>query len=251
MTEDVLVQLSTPDFSSEEIISAEHIRLIQTYTECITSLHKLLGYNASHNNCYREKAAVALDQSIYPDLQIRHNTKLTGPDAIDSQGRYREYKKIELGPGYKKPFDRTYLKDASVKKHRKGEHGFQPAKLYVMLSRFRDIASQDIFINNNVLVISAFFAENALPSISYVIGGENNLKKVVEYYNLRVQTAPVGTNKWAHNNVRIPVSWLLENLDADFIDVIAMVNGKHKRISLQHHNTKYVGANLNPTGFYV
>jgi hypothetical protein len=241
----------TPDFSSEELISAEHIRLIQTYTECITSLHKLLGYNASHNNCYREKAAVALDQMIYPDLFIRHNTKMTGPDAIDHLGRSREYKKIELGPGYKKPFDRTYLKDASVKKRRRGEHGFQPSKLFVMLSRFRDVAAQDVFVKNNALVISAFFAENAMPSISYVITGEANLKKIVEFYNLQVTDTPKDTNKWSYNNVRIPMTWMLEHLDQKAIDIIVMVNGKHKKVSVEHHDAKYVGANLNPSGFYV
>jgi hypothetical protein len=176
---------------------------------------------------------------------------MTGPDATDNVGRAREYKKIELGPGYKKPFDRTYLKDSTVKKHRKGENGFQPSKLFVMLSRFRDEASQELFIANNVLVISAFFAENAMPSISYVVGGIDNLRKVVEFYNKKVIDSPTGTNKWAHNNVRIPVSWMLENLDHKHIDVIVMVNGKHKKISVDHHNTKYVGANLNPTGFYV
>lgn len=239
------------DFSSEEIISAEHIRLIQTYTECIASLHKLLGYNASHNNCYREKAAVAVDQMIYPELQIKHNTKLTGPDAFDKFNCSREYKKIEIGPGYKKPFDRTYLKDSTIKKRRKGSNGYQPSKLFFMLSRFRDPASQQTFVENTALVISAFFAENALPSISYVITGRNNLQKIVDHYNAHVTAEPKGTNKWAHNNVRISAAWLLDNLDVNQIDIIVMVNGYHKKVSVMHHNQKYVGANLNPVGFYV
>ena len=240
-------------YRDETVISEEHLRHIQEYAAYLAALNEKLGYNISHNNCYREKAAVALDQQIYPDLGIVHNIKATGSDATDKFGRTREYKKVELGPGSKKPFERQYkVSDGTaVLQGRKGSKGFQPSKIGFQLTRFREKETQEQFLKNDALVISLFFAEVALPSVSYVIRSNKNLEDIVVFFNQFLYNTPTGTNKWSHNNVRIPLDWILTELDPEFIDVIVMVEGSHRIISVKEHNEKYVGLDLTPTGFLL
>lgn len=240
-------------FRDETIISQEHLAHLQEYTSYLANLNKILGYNVSHNNCYREKAAVALDQQIYPDLGIIHNIQATGFDACDKHGGTREYKKVELGHGSKMPFARRYkdVEKTLVIKHRKGSDGFQPSKIGFQLTRFRENETQAQFLKNEALVVSLFFSEVALPSVSYVIKSNRNLEKIVVFFNQLLYNTPTGTNKWSHNNVRIPISWMLTELDTSSIDVIVMVEGQHRLISVEEHNEKYVGLDLTPTGFLL
>ena len=240
-------------FSDETIISQEHLAYIQQYASYLASLNETLGYNIAHNNVFREKAAVALDQQIYPELGIVHNNNSTGFDARDKFGGTREYKKIELGPGSKKPFERQFkTTDRSVVlKRRKGSQGYQPSKIGFQLTRFRSEETQKHFVTHDALVISLFFSEVALPSVSYVIRSKKNLEHIVVFFNQFLYNTPQGTNKWSHNNVRIPITWLLSELDTRFIDVIVMVDNKHHRISVEEHNNKYVGLDLTPTGFML
>lgn len=240
-------------FSDELIISDKHLGYIQEYASYVAGMNQVLGYNIAHNNSYREIAAVALDQRIYPQLGITHNGQITGIDAKDMLGRSREYKKIELGPGYKKPFQRQFKKhdESIVIKNRRGTDGFQPSKIGFQLTRFRNTDTQARFVTHDALIISLFFSEVAMPSISYVIRSENNLKKLVVFYNQFLYNTPQGTNKWSHNNVRIPLTWILKELDQRFIDVIALVNGQHQLLTVQQHDTFLVGEDLTPTGFFM
>lgn len=238
-------------YSDETIISSQHLAYLQQYASYVANMTETLGYNLAHNNVFREKAAVALDQQFYPELEIVHNNQTTGTDARDKYGRTREYKKVELGPGLKKPFERQYKNNdqSAVLKRRRGSNGFQPSKIGFQLTRFRQEDTQTHFISHDSLVISLFFSEVALPSVSYIIRSETNLKKIVAFYNNMLYNTPHGSNKWSHNNVKIPLTWLLTELDDDFIDVIVMVNNEHRRITVAEHNTKYVGLDLTPSGF--
>lgn len=240
-------------FRNETTISQEHLAYLQEYTSYLANLNKILGYNVAHNNCYREKAAVALDQQIYPDLGIVHNIQATGFDARDKNGGTREYKKVELGPGSKMPFQRQYkdVERTQVIKRRKGSDGFQPSKIGFQLTRFREQETQAQFLTHDALVVSLFFAEVAMPSVSYIIRSNRNLEKIVVFFNQFLYNTPTGTNKWSHNNVRIPLSWILTELDQSSIDVIVMVDGQHRLISVEEHNEKYVGLDLTPTGFLL
>lgn len=240
----------TVGFQDEVVISEQHLAYLQQYASYLTSMNQVLGYNVAHNNIYREKAAVALDQQIYPDLQIVHNGQTTGIDARDKYGRTREYKKIELGPGYKMPFQRQIkTSDNSIMKRRRGSKGFQPSKIGFQLTRFRDEDTQKAFLTHDALVISLFFSEVAMPSVSYVIRSETNLKNIVVFFNTFLYNTPSGTNKWSHNNVKIPLTWILTELNTSFIDVIVMVNNKHRLITVDEHNSKFVGLDLTPSGF--
>lgn len=238
-------------YSDESVISNEHLAYIQQYASYVANMTETLGYNLAHNNVFREKAAVALDQQFYPELEIVHNNGTTGTDALDKFGRSREYKKVEMGLGSKKPFERQYKIDdeTTVLKRRRGTNGFQPSKVGFQLTRFRQKETQQRFVTHDALVISLFFSEVALPSISYIIRSEKNLQTIVAFYNNMLYNTPHESNKWSHNNVKIPLSWLLTELDDDFIDVIVMVNGSHRRITVVEHNTKYVGLDLTPSGF--
>lgn len=240
-------------YSDESIISSEHLSYLQQYASYVTDMTQKLGYNLAHNNVFREKAAVALDQQFYPELAIVHNNQTTGTDATDKYGRTREYKKVELGPGYKKPFERQFKQDdkSIVLKRRRGSNGYQPSKIGFQLTRFRQLETQQHFITHDALVISLFFSEVALPSISYVIRSETNLKKIVAFYNNVLYNTPYGSNKWSHNNVKIPIMWLLTELDTEYIDVIVMVDNIHRRISVVDHNTNYIGLDLTPSGFIM
>lgn len=238
-------------YNDEIIISANHLAHIQEYTSYVTTMNQILGYNIAHNNVFREKAAVALDQQFYPELEITHNNRTTGIDARDKYGRTREYKKVELGPGYKFPCTRQYddVNNSTWKKRRKGSNGFQPSKIGFQLTRFRETDTQLQFQSHDALIISLFFSEVALPSISYIIRSETNLKKIVVFYNKMLYNHPHGTNKWSHNNVKIPLTWLLTELDTNFIDVIIMVDNTHRMITVNEHNNNYVGLDLTPSGF--
>ena len=241
------------NYGDEAIISEQHLAYLQEYASYVTSLNKKLGYNVAHNNCYREKAAVALDQQIYPELGIVHNSQITGIDAKDKHGRSREYKKIEIGPSDTKPFQRQYKNDeeSTLIKRRRGSNGFQPSKIGLQLTRFRQPDTQAHFLTHDALVVSLFFADVAMPVVSYIIRSKQNLEKIVVFYNTFLYNTPHGTNKWSFNNVKIPLTWLLTELDTSYVDVIVMVNNSHQRISVLEHNTKYVGLDLTPTGFII
>ena len=242
---------SNPTFNDELIISNDHIQHLQLFTSTVSEINRILGYNITHNNSYRERAAVALDQHIYPELGIIHNPKVTGADAFDKFGRSREYKKVELGPGYNNPCQRVYNINGSINQRSKGKRGFQPNKITFMLSRFRNAHTQQMFINNDTLTISLFFAENAMPSVSYVIKSRSNLEKIVVFFNEQLHNAPHGTNKWSHNNVSIPIEWIVTQLDPSCIDVIVMIDNKHHKISVQDHNDNFIGKDLTLSGFLL
>jgi hypothetical protein len=241
----------TNTFNDEQVISNDHIHHIQTFTKAVADINRILGYNINHNNTFREKAAVAVDQSIYPELDIIHNNKPTGADAIDSRGNSREYKKIEIGPGYTKPYERTIRKDGNINKKLKGRNGFQLKNIGFMLSRFRNVHTQETFMSNYSITVSMFFSENALPSISYVIKSRPNLQKIVDFFNEQLYSTPHGTNKWSFNNVTIPISWIVTQLDLQNIDVIVMIDNNHYKISVEEHNNIFIGKDLTPSGFLL